>query len=64
MPLRTRMLTRLRRADAGASAVEYALLVAAIAIIMVTGAFMLGGALDGRFGDSASCVNGNAIAGC
>ena len=43
--------------DSGASAVEYALLVVAIALIMVVGAFALGKAINSRLSDSADCVN-------
>lgn len=54
------MVNRLRalrvRQEEGASAVEYALLVVAIALIMVVGAFALGGAIDQRLGESADCV--------
>lgn len=46
-----------RGSDTGASAVEYALLVVAIALIMVVGAFLLGNAINARFTDSADCVN-------
>ena len=43
--------------DSGASAVEYALLVVAIALIMVVGAFALGKAINSKFQSSATCVN-------
>jgi len=50
-----------RGSDSGASAVAYALLVVAIALILVVGAFLLGGAINDRFDDSADCVtNANA----
>ncbi len=49
-----------RGTDNGASAVEYALLVVAIALIMVVGAFLLGGAINERFGESADCVENAA----
>ncbi len=55
------MVNRLRalrvRQEEGASAVEYALLVVAIALIMVVGAFLLGGAINDRLGESADCVS-------
>ncbi len=54
------MVNRLRtlhnRQEEGASAVEYALLVVAIALIMVVGAFALGGAISDRLDESADCV--------
>ena len=54
------MVNRLRalhnRKEEGASAVEYALLVVAIALIMVVGAFALGGAISDRLDESADCV--------
>lgn len=46
-----------RNNDTGASAVEYALLVVAIALIMVFGAFALGGKINERFNESATCVD-------
>jgi pilus assembly protein Flp/PilA len=53
------------RSERGASAVEYALLVVAIALILVAGAWALGNAINARLNDSADCVN-NAptAAGC
>lgn len=55
-----------RGSETGASAVEYALLVVAIALIMVVGAFALGNAVNARFGNSANCVQNAApgTAGC
>lgn len=64
MQLKIQTLTRLSRSEVGASAVEYALLVIAIALVMVIGAFALGGALDTRFNGSAACVAGNSAATC
>lgn len=62
------MLKRLpleaRRLDDGASAVEYALLVVAIALVMVVGAFLLGDALSDRFDESSDCVAGSSVADC
>lgn len=49
-----------RGSDTGASAVEYALLVVAIALIMVVGAFLLGGAINDRFKESGDCVTNAA----
>lgn len=54
------MIDRLRAPhndkEKGASAVEFALLVVIIALIMVVGGFLLGNALNGRLDESANCV--------
>ena len=42
--------------DRGATAVEYALIVAAIALVVVVGAIALGQVVDNPFGTSASCA--------
>jgi pilus assembly protein Flp/PilA len=42
-------LTAMARTERGASAVEYGLLVALIAIAIIAGATLLGGKLDGMF---------------
>lgn len=50
-----------RRREDGASAVEYGLLVAAIAALIVIIVFALGGVVKGTFTDTCSkMVNGNA----
>jgi pilus assembly protein Flp/PilA len=46
----------LRRAD-GASAVEYALLIAAIAAIIVAIVFVLGGRVKSAFSKTNSCIS-------
>lgn len=46
--------------DEGATAVEYGLLVAVIAIVMVVGAALLGTAIDGLFDEATATVNGPA----
>ncbi len=46
-----------RTTDGGATAVEYVLLVVAIALIMVLGAFFLGNALKDKFSTVGSCVS-------
>lgn len=46
-----------RRSELGATAVEYVFLVVAIALIMMIGAFLLGGALQSRFASAATCVD-------
>ena len=53
------MLQRIRqfqKDENGATAVEYVLLVVAIALIMVVGAFALGTAINDRFNDTGTCV--------
>ena len=50
-------LRRLQKREDGATAVEYVLLVVAIALIMVAGAFTLGTALQKKFGETAACVD-------
>jgi pilus assembly protein Flp/PilA len=54
----------LRRKDDGASAVEYGLLVALIAVIIAGTVAILGNALQNRFNDACNAVaNGNGSAG-
>lgn len=43
--------------DTGATAVEYVLLVVAIAIVIVAALFAFGSALQTRFSGAASCVS-------
>lgn len=52
----TRIRTTLRR-DEGASAVEYGLLVAAIAAIIVGVVFLLGGRVQSAFSKTESCIS-------
>jgi Flp pilus assembly pilin Flp len=53
------------RTERGASAVEYALLVVAIALILVAGAWALGTAIRDRLNESATCVDSApTAAGC
>ena len=54
--------TRLRRED-GASAVEYGLLVAGIAVVIILAVFFLGGTIKDIFDKSGSCIT-NSGAGC
>ncbi len=58
----TRIRTTLRR-DEGASAVEYGLLVAAIAAVIVGVVFLLGGTVKGAFSKTESCIS-NATTTC
>jgi pilus assembly protein Flp/PilA len=45
-----------RTEDRGASAVEYGLMVAAIAGIIVTAVFALGNTVSGAFNDTKTCI--------
>jgi pilus assembly protein Flp/PilA len=59
----TKLAARLRalrtRRDDGASAVEYGLLVALIAVVIASAVLALGGALEGKFGEANTCVDTN-----
>ena len=60
------MITRIRTAlrhDEGASAVEYGLLVAAIAAIIVAIVFILGSKVSSTFDHTQSCIEGQGV-GC
>jgi pilus assembly protein Flp/PilA len=59
------MTTRIRRAgliikDRGASAVEYALVVGAVAALIVGIVFGLGGVISGIFQQASFCIANNA----
>ena len=57
---RTTMLSRIRtriRRDEGASAVEYGLLVAAIAAVIVAVVFGLGSIVKDKFTKTSSCIS-------
>jgi pilus assembly protein Flp/PilA len=61
------MITRIRtslRHDEGASAVEYGLLVAAIAAIIVGVVFLLGGKVSSAFNKTNTCISNPTNAGC
>jgi len=58
-----RIRTTLSRKDEGASAVEYGLLIAAIAAVIVGIVFGLGTLVRNAFGKTSSCVAGTG-AGC
>jgi pilus assembly protein Flp/PilA len=53
---------RLRQDDRGVTAVEYGLILALIAGVIIAGLLVLGPALSSLFSNSASCVN--APTGC
>ena len=50
--------------DRGASAVEYGLLIAAIAAVIVGIVFGLGGVIQGVFTKSSSCIANSGGSGC
>ena len=58
--LQERLRTLGTRRDKGASAVEYGLLVALIAVVIAGAVWGLGTALSGRFTEVQNCVNNNA----
>lgn len=49
---------RRRDHDRGASAVEYGLLVAGIAAVLVAVVFLLGGTIRDKFKNTSDCING------
>ncbi len=64
-----RVLLRLRRslrmtADRGASAVEYGLMIAAIAAVIVGTIFALGGFVKSAFDDTCAAINSQVTPGC
>lgn len=59
MLARLKMVTDQR--DSGASAVEYGLLVAGIAAVIIAIVFLLGGTLDGLFNDVNDCINNDGV---
>jgi pilus assembly protein Flp/PilA len=65
--LRSRMhdrLVDLTRSEVGATAAEYALLVSLIAVVLVAGAFLLGGAINDRLDATADCIDSAPAASC
>jgi pilus assembly protein Flp/PilA len=64
--MRLRLLCLLARSarERGASAVEYGLLVAAIAAVIVAVVFGLGSMIHDAFSNTSSCVSAGAAATC
>jgi len=54
LSLYTNLMIRLRREEKGATAVEYGIMVALIAVVIIAAVTMLGGQLDTMF-DTVSC---------
>jgi pilus assembly protein Flp/PilA len=55
---------RMRRDEKGASAVEYGLLIALIAAVIVVAVILLGTAVKDVFSETATCVDGQDAASC
>ena len=55
---------RLTGRDRGATAVEYGLIVALIAAVIVTVVFLLGGTIQKAFQDVNDCISNPAVASC
>jgi len=55
---------RARKNDEGATAVEYGLMVALIAVVIAATVFALGTALNSRFGGAEACVDSDAASAC
>jgi len=53
-----------RRDEKGASAVEYGLLVAGIAAVIVAIVFVLGGQIKGAFKNTSDCISNGASSSC
>jgi pilus assembly protein Flp/PilA len=51
------LISRFLADEAGATAVEYALLAALIAVVIIGGATALGTAINGKFNDIATSLN-------
>ncbi|GAA1735474.1 Flp family type IVb pilin [Luedemannella helvata] len=54
--LQARLRTPIARRDKGASAVEYGLLVALIAVVIAGAVYLLGNTLKGKFTSVQQCV--------
>jgi Flp pilus assembly pilin Flp len=61
--IRTRMAD-LRAREDGVTAVEYALMVAIIALLLVAGFFLLFDSVQNAFSNTADCVNEPTADGC
>ena len=55
--MRRSALKRRGGEDAGASAVEYGLLVAGIAVVIIIAVFALGGSISGVFTKTSTCLS-------
>jgi pilus assembly protein Flp/PilA len=64
LQLYTRVQALRATRDRGATAVEYALIVAVIAMVVVVAAFALGGKISTLFTDAGTCVENPTTAVC
>lgn len=55
---------RAHQADGGASAVEYALIVGAIAAVVIVVALLLGGVVAELFSDAKTCIEDHVPTSC
>ena len=53
------LVTRFIKDESGATAIEYGLMAALIALAIITGAGALGGAINQQFEDAATALNTN-----
>jgi pilus assembly protein Flp/PilA len=61
--LRALLTARLEKLDErGASAVEYGLLVAGIAIVIIAAVFLLGGKIKDMFQNTSNCIGNASVA--
>lgn len=60
----TRIIRTSKRLDEGASAVEYGLLVAAIAAVIVAVVFGLGTLIKNGFSSTSSCITAGTSSAC
>ena len=58
------LLKRFLRDEGGATAIEYGLLVAVIAVVIVGSAIIVGTNLSSLFSEIAACLEGTTVATC
>jgi pilus assembly protein Flp/PilA len=55
---------KMLRDESGASAAEYALILAIIGVVIAGAALTLGGAIGGRMESAATCITGGTLEDC
>ena len=60
----SKLFARFVKNESGATAIEYGLIAALIALAIMVGAGSLGNALDNQFGRIAGCMDNPTGAGC
>lgn len=60
----TNLLARLWRDESGASAAEYALILAIVGTGIAIAAITLGGEIGGAMNDAADCIKTSTVAAC